>query len=30
MITTQKPKEIIYPKMPNKGLRKMQAKPLLT
>jgi hypothetical protein len=30
MITTPaEPKEIIYPKMPNKGLRKMQAKPLL-
>jgi hypothetical protein len=29
MITTPAPKEIIYPKMPNKGLRKMQAKPLL-
>jgi hypothetical protein len=29
MITTPaEPKEIIYPKMPNKGLRKMQAKPL--
>jgi hypothetical protein len=26
---TCRTKEIIYPKMPNKGLRKMQAKPLL-
>jgi hypothetical protein len=30
MITTSaEPKEIIYPKMPNKGLRKCMAKPLL-
>jgi hypothetical protein len=29
MITTPAEPKEIYPKMPNKGLRKMQAKPLL-